>query len=51
MTFSFRNLLGQRVIDTGPLDHPDLRRMTPQELADLPLPRWSADPGASCPAG
>lgn len=22
-----------------PLDHPDLRRLTPRELADLPLPR------------
>jgi hypothetical protein len=49
MTFSFRNLLGRRMVDTGPLDHPDLRSMTPRELADLPLSRWTPEPCTSCP--
>lgn len=31
-------------ISTDPIDHPDLRRMTSRELADLPFPRnrWEA---------
>lgn len=26
-------------VNAGPLDHPEIRRMTPRELADLPWPR------------
>lgn len=37
-----------------PLDHPALRRMSPRDLADLPVPRpWDgeAEDGGACPAG
>lgn len=33
---------GPDTIDAGPLDHPDIRRMSPRELADLPWPRADA---------
>ena len=29
-----------------PIDHPDLRRMSPRDLADLPFPRLPADTSA-----
>ncbi|RVV97483.1 hypothetical protein EKE94_13140 [Mesobaculum littorinae] len=46
--FTFLALLGRRppVASTppDPLDHPDLRGMRPDQLADLPVPRHPTPP-------
>jgi hypothetical protein len=40
MTEALRRRLGQTEVPApDPLDHPALRRMSPRELADLPVPR------------
>ena len=43
MTDALRRHLGPSEVPApDPLDHPALRRMSPRELADLPVPRLGA---------
>jgi hypothetical protein len=52
MTDALRRHLGPSEVPApDPLDHPALRRMSPRELADLPVPRPGAPgEGGACPA-
>ena len=44
MTEALRRRLAPREVPAPDvIDHPDLRRMSPRELADLPLPRHTRD--------